>query len=151
MKNKQKILLIFFLTGAAVVFLSLFVNEILFEVVVWTNMDHKIALQSLKIVQLITVPLSGAIFLASLFFAIRKRDLTEKLSKGKRNKIFLVFKTQYLILWFLALICGIHQRYAGDAMDEFITARAHVYLICLNLLFVALSGKNIGFYEILRR
>lgn len=151
MKNAGKGILMFILIGNACIFFSTLINYALFQICVWLNMDHAIAWQALKPVQIITIPISGILALASVAIKIQRKDLTKHLPKRLHSKIITIFKVRDCVFLLLMFTSGLHERYVGHVGDEYVLARAQVFLLMFNCGLMAISEYNIGFSDRFKR
>lgn len=148
MNKTKKFFLLCFVAGVTFIYLSIFVDNILFQFFVWADINHEYAWQVLKITQILTVPLSTTILILSFLCKILKVDLTTDLTKKKRDSFLLFFRINGYVMIVLYFLSGIHYRYVGQIGDEFNLTRAHGFLNLVNFLFVVLAVKAIGFSEI---
>lgn len=145
MNRTKKFFLLCFITGITFIYLSIFVDNILFQFIVWMDINHEKAWQVLKITQVLTVPLSTAMLIISLLCKILKKDLTEDLTKEKRDRFLKYFRINSYIMMALFFVSGYHCWYVGKIGDEFELARAHGFINMVNFLSVALVEGAIGF------
>lgn len=151
MKKAGIVLLFFFLLEFALISLSTVIDLGVLHVCIWSDIDNEISWKMIRIIQIITIPIVGVMFLVSLFCKAWKIDLAEKSSDTMRNRIVAYFRIWRYVLFSLMFLSVLRDYYAGHPLDEFELSRAHVFLLCLNNIFMALTGYNIGYKEIVRK
>lgn len=113
--------------------------------------DLRMAQYGSKTVQIITIPISGILALASAAIKIQKKDLTKHLPKRLHSKIITIFKVRDCVFLLLMFTSGLHERYVGHVGDEYVLARAQVFLLMFNCGLMAISEYNIGFSDQFKR
>ena len=151
MKKAGRNIVIVFLIECAVIVLCTLIDQVVFQVCVWAKCENEISWKLLSIIQKITIPTVGIMFLGSLICKARKNDPAKNTSKKTKAIISTCFRIWRYVLIFLIFLAVLRDRYAGHPSDEFVLSRAHIFLLCINNILIALTGYNLGFTEILKR
>lgn len=151
MKKADRKIVIAFILECIVIVLCTLIDQVVFQLCVWSKYENEISWKVLNIIQIITIPTVVVMFLGSLICNLCKIAPAKNTSKKIEAIIATYFRSWRYILVFLILLSVLRDRYAGHPLDEFVLTRAHIFLLCINNILLALTGYNLGFTEILKR
>ena len=143
--NKEKILWACYFVEGFFVFLSVLFTEVVFQVCVWTNMEHELSWIVLRRSEYILFSLEFIMLIITIYCKIHKISYNSALFPKKLLQAVVSFI--YLSYFILFFVTGFHLKSVGHVADEYELASAHGLFLVIICVLHAAKMINVGFFR----
>ena len=144
MKIRESILYWGYVIVLLFVYVSCLLNEAVYQVSFWKDIDRTISWQVLKVVQIMVVPPVAGILLLSFYYKLRRIKPLHSLSIKRQKKIDLMLKALIISFLVLYLATGIPLQKSGYPFEAYRLARAHGLLLIVLIFALDSTASLLG-------
>ena len=147
MKERERILYWAFVVVLLFVYVSCLLNEGVYQVCIWRDLDYTLSWQVLKTVQIMLVPPVAGLLLLSLHYKLWKKKPLKGLPFNKKNRTNLMIMLLNATFFILFHASAAPVRKTGYPFEVYRLARAHGLLLLVLAVGLNITASLLGVWD----
>lgn len=147
MKERERILYWAFVVVLLFVYVSCLLNEGVYQVCIWRDLDYTLSWQVLKTVQIMLVPPVAGLLLLSLYYKLWKKKPLKGLPFNKKNRTNLMIMLLNATFFILFHASAAPVRKTGYPFEVYRLARAHGLLLLVLAVGLNITASLLGVWD----